>query len=70
MATPFVQGQLLSRKVSIIIDTACAHSRRPMRLEVDSDLDVDVVEGSAETVLTAPLLNLAKLKDPSIIDAF
>ena len=41
-----------------------------MQLHVDSDLNIKVVEDGAEPVLTAPLLDLTRLKDPNIIDAF
>jgi hypothetical protein len=41
-----------------------------MHIEIDSRMDFKVIEPDAEPLLFVPLVNFAKLKDPSIIDAF
>jgi len=66
---PFVQGHLRNEPVSVTIRTECAHCARPMRIEVDSELRHRVLEGDAPRIFV-PLVDFAKLTDPSIIDAF
>jgi hypothetical protein len=65
-----VQGQLTGRDLTAVIDTACAHCSRPMRIEVTSSLRYQVTVGGAAPVISVPLVNLKRLKDPSIIHAF
>ena len=66
---PFVQGHLRNEQVAVTFETECAHCSRSMQIEVDSELGYRVAEG-AEPLVFAPLLDFAKLKDPSIIHAF
>ncbi len=65
-----MQGQLRREKLTVQIATECGHCHLPLHLEVDSDLNYRVAEAAAAPLLFAPLMNLRKLKDPSIIDAF
>jgi hypothetical protein len=65
-----VQGQLRGESLSFVIDTSCGETGRPIRLEIDTDLNYQIVEGSPELLLFVPLLDFARLDDPSIIDAF
>lgn len=65
-----MQGQLRREKLTIHIDTECGHCHTPLHLEVDSDLNYHVAEPEAAPLLFVPLMNLRKLKDPSIIDKF
>ena len=67
---PFVQGRLRGEHLSFVIHTECAHCARPMRIEIDSELQYRVVETGADPYVFIPLVNLGKLADPSIIDAF
>lgn len=53
-----------------MIDTSCAETGRPIQIEIDTDLKYRVVEGGPELLLFVPLIDFAKLDDPSIIDAF
>ena len=66
---PFVQGHLRKEFVAVTISTACAHCARPMRIEVDSQLQYRVAEG-ADPLIFVPLVDFEKLKAPSIIDDF
>jgi hypothetical protein len=66
---PFVQGHLRNESVSITIKTECAHCSRSIQLELDSESNYRVVEGTDPLVFD-PLVDFEKLKDPSIIDAF
>ncbi len=70
MALPFVQGRLRKEALSVAITTECAHSGEPIRLEIDSELNFRVVEEGARPLVFVPLLDLAKLEVPSIIDGF
>jgi hypothetical protein len=70
MASPFVQGQLRKKPVSITVKTQCAHCAEPMRLKINSDLVCEILAGGAEPLLFVPQVDFSKLTDPSIIDAF
>jgi hypothetical protein len=65
-----VQGQLRGESLSFQIATECAHCGRPLHLELDGELNCRVVEPEAEPLVFVPLVDFAKLEDPSIIDAF
>jgi hypothetical protein len=65
-----VQGQLRSENLTFHIETRCGHCDQPLHLEVNSDLDVHVVEKEAEPLIFVPQVNFGRLQDPSIIDAF
>ena len=65
-----MQGQLRREKLAVHIDTECGHCHTPLHLDVDSDLNYSVQEAAAAPLLFVPLMNLRKLDDPSIIDAF
>jgi hypothetical protein len=67
---PFVQGHLRRESLSVAIATQCAHCARPIHLEIDSELEVRVVGDAAEPLISVPLVDFAKLSDPSIIHAF
>jgi hypothetical protein len=70
VALPFVQGRLRKKALSVAITTECAHCGEAIHLEIDSELNVRVVEEGATPLVFVPLLDLAKLEDPSIIDGF
>ena len=70
IATPFVQGQLLNKRLTFAIETECAHCARPIHIEMDSDLNYSVAEKEADPMILAPMVDFGKLQDPSIIDAF
>jgi hypothetical protein len=65
-----VQGQLRNEFLVCQISSQCGHCRRPLHLEIDSELNISVAEEEAEPLVFVPLLDFEKLDDPSIIDAF
>jgi len=65
----FVQGQLRRQPLSITFATECACCAAPLELTVDADLRYRVAAGE-EPIAFLPLVDFAKLEDPSIIDAF
>jgi len=65
-----VQGQLRKEKLSFLVETECAHCGQPLTIEIDSRMQYRVFETEARPVLFIPHVDFARLKDPSIIDAF
>ena len=56
--------------MSCLIETECGHCRRSIRIEIDSELNYRVLEAGAEPLVHVPLVDAAKLGEPSIIDGF
>jgi hypothetical protein len=69
-ATPFVQGRLRKEFVSVAIKTECAHCARPVELKIDSDLTYRVKEEGCAPIVFVPDIDLLKLEEASIINAF
>lgn len=67
---PFVQGHLRGEALSCLIETECGHCQRPVRIEIDSELSYRVLEAGAEPLVHVPLVDVASLDEPSIIDGF
>jgi hypothetical protein len=65
-----VQGQLRREYLTFSIQTSCAHCGRPIQIEIDSDMHYKVSEAEAAPLVFVPMVDFARLKDPSIIDAF
>jgi hypothetical protein len=65
-----VQGQLRGETLRFLVESECAHCGEPIQIEIDSALNYKVVQEKAKPLVFAPRVNFAKLKDPSIIDAF
>jgi hypothetical protein len=54
----------------VVVETGCHHCDRQLHLEIDSQLAWRVEEEGAEPLIFVPLVDLDRLEDPSIIDAF
>jgi hypothetical protein len=65
-----VQGLLRNEKLSFRIETECAHCHAPLHIEIDSDLNYQVIEKDAKPLVFTPMVDFARLEDPSITDAF
>ena len=65
-----MQGRLRNEKLTFTIETECGHCGETLHLEIDSELNYRLLEADAEPLVYAPLMDLAKLEDPSIIDGF
>ena len=65
-----MQGRLQQLDLSVELITECAQSGRTLYLIIDSDLNVTVPEAGAAPLVFVPLVDFARLEDPSIIDAF
>jgi len=70
IATPFVQGRLRRRRLAGTLRTQCAHCAEPLEVAVDSDLGIRVRTPGARPLVSTPFVNLKRLKDRTIIDAF
>ena len=70
IATPFVQGRLREKTLSTITGTKCGHCARQIEVEIDSELNYRVISSEADPLIFIPIVNFAKLAEPSIIDAF
>ena len=53
-----------------VIESTCAQSGQPIQIEIDGQLDYRVRQEDADPIIFVPLVDLDKLDDPSIIDAF
>lgn len=65
-----MQGRLQQLDLSIEATTECAHSGRTIYLTIDSDLNITSGNPEANPLIFVPLVDFARLEDPSIIDAF
>ena len=67
MATPFVQGRLRKRKLSVKTVTECVHCKSALHIEVDSELRVQVEEADAEPLVFEPQVDWKSFDEPNII---
>ncbi|MHB8842983.1 MAG: hypothetical protein ACYC56_14555 [Candidatus Aquicultor sp.] len=65
-----MQGQLRKEEVTITVDTECAHCQKPMKLELDSDMRCRCQDSECHPIIFVPDVDLSRLKDPNIIEAF
>ena len=56
--------------MSGVLSTTCAHCDQSIEVEVNSDMGFRVITQGATPLISTPMVNLKKLKDPSIVDAF
>ena len=70
MATPFVQGRLRERPLSVEIHTHCTHCEQPLDLTVDSNLRYQVEQSGAEPLIFQRNINWDTFTDPNIIHAY
>ena len=54
----------------VVVETACAHCSRPMRVEIDSELGWRALDEGADPFVFVPDVDLYALEDPSIIESF
>jgi hypothetical protein len=70
LATPFVQGRLRNEKLMVTIRSECTHCKTPMEMTIDSDLNITVKDSDSKPMAFVPDVDLLKLKEESIINAF
>jgi hypothetical protein len=52
------------------IDSECAYSGKPIKIEIDSDLNIKYVAEGSTPMVSQPVVNFFKTKEPSIVDIF
>jgi hypothetical protein len=68
---PFVQGHLRRERLTVAVESACAHCGRALRLVIDGELRHRVTPPEAAGALVfVPLVDFARLRARSIIDDF
>jgi hypothetical protein len=67
---PFVQGRLRKEPLSVAIHTQCAHCEEVIHFDVDDRCVISSLVAGSDPRLFIPLVNFARLADPSIIDVF
>ncbi|MCX5873681.1 MAG: hypothetical protein NTY51_10700 [Deltaproteobacteria bacterium] len=65
-----MQGRLRKEKVSIAVTSECAHCKKPMHIEIDSDMNYRPQESGCNPMVFVPEVDFRRLKEPNIIDAF
>jgi hypothetical protein len=56
--------------MSVEVVSECTHCKRPMRMEIDSDMNCSCQDTDCSPIVFVPEVNFKTLKDPNIIDAF
>jgi hypothetical protein len=54
----------------MVIESTCAVSGRPLRMELDQDLNLLSCDPGSNPIISIPNVNLVKTKEPCIIDIF
>jgi hypothetical protein len=70
MAVPFVQGQLRNERVSVTIETECAHCQQPIHMTVDSVSGCELHTGGAQPLVFEPKIDWDTFIEPNIIHAY
>lgn len=65
-----MQGKLRNQPMSFVIESHCAHSGRPIRIELDNGLNLLSVESGADPYIFIPSIDLSNIAEESIIDVF
>ncbi|MFC1850508.1 hypothetical protein ACFL27_09985 [candidate division CSSED10-310 bacterium] len=52
------------------INSECANSGKPIKIEFDSDLNVRYVDDGSDPMICVPKVNLVETKESSIVDIF
>ena len=65
-----MQGRLREEKLTVAVDSTCAHCGQSMQIEIDSYLSYRVADTGCRPIVFVPAVKLAELEAPSIIDDF
>ncbi len=61
---------MTGRALSFVIRSRYADSGEALRIDIDSDLSYRVADGDRGVRIFTPLVDVARLDEPSIIDSF
>ena len=70
LAAPFVQGQLVERVVSAVVETTCVQSGRPLVFEVDSRMVWRSDGEAVRPMVFEPLVDWRTFDDPTIVHRY
>jgi hypothetical protein len=70
IAAPFVYGRLRNEELFFTVNSECANSGKPIKIELDGDLNIISVDEGSEPIYCITLMDTAKIKEPSIVDIF
>jgi hypothetical protein len=65
-----VYGRLQNKRLSVNVDASCAHSGKPIRFTLDTDLHVTTSEDTPGPMFCVPLIDTARSTARSILDIF
>jgi len=65
-----VQGRLRGQKLSVDIESACAHCGKALHISVDSELNFQVEDKDAEPLIFEPDVNWNTFKGANIINDY
>ena len=65
-----MQGRLRNEALSFLIESSCAQTGRPVRIEIDSDLKLKKVTAGADPHVFIPSVDLGSIAEESIIEVF
>jgi hypothetical protein len=65
-----VQGHLRNETLSVAIETACAHCKRPLHITLDSNLRWSLKEQDAAPFVFMPDIDWSHFSGATIIDAY
>ncbi len=56
--------------MTVRVNTECAHCKKPIEMLIDSDLNFTVKDEDCRPIVFMPDVDLLRLKEESIINAF
>jgi hypothetical protein len=65
-----VQGRLREERLSVAVETECAHCAERLQLELDSELTYRVNSAGAEPLVFMPHVEWAAFNEPNIIHSY
>jgi hypothetical protein len=65
-----VYGRLQNEELFFTVNSECANSGKPMKIELDSDLNITGVDEGSEPMYCIASMDTDKKKEPSIVDIF
>jgi hypothetical protein len=67
---PFVEGRLRKKRLSVQVETECAHCSRSMHVTIGSDLRHPVARGRARPLVFEPAIDWERFAEPNITHAY
>ena len=63
-------GRLQNKELTFTIDSKCANSGKPIKIKLDSELNIAGMTEGAEPMYSMPIINSDRMKEPGIVDVF